>query len=193
MERAVITATKACAVRLLASLARFGRDCRGVSALEFSILAPVLLALYLGSNEVTQGITIKRKVELTAHALADLTSQQTSINNADMTNIFNAASAIIAPYNAANLTAVVSEISIDANGQGTVVWSSATSNGTALSAGQSVTLPPSLATPNSYLILGQAAYSYNPTYGYVLTNTLTLSDQIFMLPRQTNSVTRVNS
>jgi len=38
-----------------------------------------------------------------------------------------------------------------------------------------------------------APYSYNPTYGYVLTNTLTLSDQIFMLPRQTNWVTRVNS
>jgi len=186
-------AANALAARLLAALARFGRDRRGVSALEFSVLAPLLLALYLGSNEVTQGITIKRKVELTAHAVADLTSQQTSINNADMANIFNAASAIIAPYNAANLTAVVSEISIDANGQGTVVWSSATSNSSALSAGQSVTVPSSLATPNSYLILGQAAYSYNPTYGYVLTNTLTLSDQIFMLPRQSNSVARVNS
>jgi len=189
----MIAAMNAFVTRLRTPLARFAIDCRGVSALEFSILAPMMLALYLGSNEVTQGIAIKRKVELTAHALADLTSQQTSIDNADMTNIFNAATAIIAPYNANNLTAVVSEISIDANGQGTVVWSSATTNGAPLPLGQSVTVPSSLATPNSYLILGQAAYSYNPTYGYVLTNTLTLSDQIFMLPRQTNSVSRINS
>ena len=33
-------------------------------------------------------------------------------------------------------------------------------------------------------------YSYKPTYGYVVTGTLTLSDQIYMRPRQSSSVTR---
>lgn len=186
-------AMTAFAARLVSPLARFARDCRGVSALEFSILAPMMLALYLGSNEVTQGVAVKRKVELAARALADLTSQQTSINNADMTNILNAASDIIYPYTAGNLTVVVSEVSINGQGQATVVWSDASAGGTPLTVGQTITVPSSLAVPNTYLILGQASYSYNPTYGYVLTNTLTLSDQIFMLPRQTNSVTRVDS
>ena len=92
------------------------RDCRGVSAVEFALLLPVMLTLYLGSVEASQGIATDRKVELTAHALADLSSQYTAINNADMSNILNAGSAIIAPYSAANLKEVVSEISINAQG-----------------------------------------------------------------------------
>jgi hypothetical protein len=84
---------------------------------------------------------------------------------------------------------VVSELAVNAQGQASVVWSD-TLNGTALTAGQSVTIPTSLAVPNTYLILGQASYTYKPTYGYVMTGTLTLSDQILLAPRQSNSVAR---
>jgi len=180
----------AAALRL--RVADFVADRRGVSALEFAITLPLMLALYLGTAEVTQGISVKRKVTLTARAVADLSSQYTAITNADLTNIFNAGSAIIAPYAVGNLAETVSEIAVDSNGNATVVWSS-TSNGTALTVGQTVTLPSGLAMPNSYLILGQASYSYNPTYGYVLTNTLTLSDQFYMRPRQSNSISLTGS
>ena len=180
------------AAALRATFAEFAADRRGVSALEFAITLPLMLALYLGTAEVTQGISVKRKVTLTARAVADLSSQYTAITNADLTNIFNAGSAIIAPYTVGNLAETVSEIAIDANGNATVVWSS-TSNGTALTVGQTVTLPSGLAMANSYLILGQASYSYNPTYGYVLTKTLTLSDQFYMRPRQSNSISLTGS
>jgi Flp pilus assembly protein TadG len=170
----------------------FIADCRGVSALEFAITLPLMLALYLGTSEVTQGISVKRKVTLTARAVTDLSSQYTAITDADLTNIFNAGAAIIAPYTATNLAETVSEIAIDSNGNATVVWSS-TSNGTALTVGSSVTVPSGLAVPNSYLIYGQASYSYNPTYGYVLTKTLTLSDQFYMRPRQSSSISLTGS
>jgi len=179
-------------IRLILRAARFVRDHRAVTSVEFAILLPLMVGLYLGSAEVSQGIAIKRKVTLTAHAVADLSTQYTAINNAQMTNILNAASAIITPYPSASLSATVSEISINAQGKATVVWSDSL-NGTALPVGQTVTVPAALAVPNTYLILGQAQYSYNPTYGYVLTNTLTLSDQIFLLPRQSGSIARTPS
>lgn len=182
----------ALAVALISRLARLGKDRRGVSALEFAITLPLMLGVYLGTAEVTQGIAVKRKVTLTARAVADLTSQYTAISSSDMSNIFNAGSTIIAPYASGNLQETVSELSINSSGQATVVWSN-TNNGTALTVGQTVTVPSALAVPNSYLILGQASYSYNPTYGYVLTNTLTLSDQFFMRPRQANSVSYTGS
>ena len=59
--------------------------------------------------------------------------------------------------------------------------------------GSAVTVPANLAVPNSYLLLGETSYSYRPSYGYVVTGTMTLSDQIYMHPRQSNSVTRNNS
>jgi Flp pilus assembly protein TadG len=180
------------ATQLSRRLARFLDDRRAVTAVEFAILMPLLLTLYIGSAEVMQGISIKHKVTLTAHAVADLSTQFTAITDSDMSNIFNAASAIIAPYATSGLQATVSEIAIDGQGNATVAWSNSL-NGTALTVGQSVTVPSALAQPNSYLILGQAQYAYNPTYGIVLTNTLTLSDQIFLLPRQSASIARTAS
>jgi Flp pilus assembly protein TadG len=174
------------------SCVRLIADCHGLSAVEFALLFPVMMTLLLGSVEASQGIATDRKVELTAHTLADLASQYTAITNTDMTNILNAGSAIIAPYAAANLKEVVSEIAIDSQGNATVVWS-ATLNGTALTVGQTINVPSTLATPNSYLILAQVHYSYSPTYGYVLTGNLTLSDQSYMRPRESASIARAAS
>ncbi len=179
-------------VRATRGLGRFAADHRGVSAVEFALLLPLLLTLYLGSTEVSAGIAINRKVTLTAHALADLASQYTSIDNSDMSNILNASSDIIAPYPVSNLQAVVSELSINAQGQATVVWSD-TLGGTARTVGQIVTIPSALAVANTYLILGEVQYSYDPTFGYVLTNTVTLQDQMYMRPRQSDSIARTAS
>ena len=173
-------------------LAGFAADRRGISAVEFSIMAPLMLTLCLGSFEATQGIALSRKVTLTTHTLADLASQYTDITNADMANILAAGAAIVAPYPNAGMSEVVSEIAINAQGVATVVWSD-TLNGTALTVGASVSVPSSLAVPNTYLVLAQVQYSYNPTYGYVMTGTLTLHDQIFMQPRQSSSIARTAS
>jgi Flp pilus assembly protein TadG len=178
--------------RLAGRLAHFARERHGLAAVEFAMLLPMMMTLFLGSVEVTTGIAIKRKVSLTAHALADLSSQFTSIANSDMSNILNASSDIIVPYATAKLQSVVSELLVNGQGQATVVWSD-TLNGTARPVGQIVSIPSGLAVANTYLILGEATYSYNPTYGYVITGTMTLSDQIYMRPRQSNSVARAGS
>jgi hypothetical protein len=73
-----------------------------------------------------------------------------------------------------------------------VVWSD-TLGGTALTVGSTVSIPSALAVPNTYLILSQVTYSYNPTYGYVMTGSITLSDQSFMRPRESASIARTAS
>jgi len=171
---------------------QFAGECRGISAVEFAMLLPVMMTLYLGSVEASQGIGADRKIRLTANTLADLATQYTNITDADMSNILNAGPAIMAPYAATNLQETVSELSINAQGVATVVWSN-TLNGTALTIGQTVTVPASLAVPNSYLIYAQTQYSYNPTYGYVMVGTITLSGQSFMSPRESASVSRSTS
>ena len=190
--RSVMKTANFSTAKLARRAARFFGDCRGVTAVEFAMLLPVMMTLYLGTVETSQGIATNRKVTIVAHALADLATQYTDISNTDMSNILNAASAIIAPYKIANLQAVVSELSINAQGQASVAWSD-TLNGTARSVGQVVNIPASLAVPNSYLVLAEVQYSYNPTYGYVMTGTMTLSDQIYMRPRQSTSIARTAS
>ena len=79
-------------------VARFAGDRRGVSAVEFALLAPIMIALYLGLVEISDGIGVDRKVSLTASALANLTAQATAISSTEMSNILDASSAIVAPY-----------------------------------------------------------------------------------------------
>jgi Flp pilus assembly protein TadG len=163
----------------LQAFGRFAGDRRGVSAVEFALLAPLMITLYLGSVEVTDGVIADRKVTLTAAALANLTAQVTTISSSDMTNIMDASSAIVAPFSASKLKITVSCINIDANKVATVKWS-VTRSGTPRSG--VVTIPAALAVPGQ-LILAEASYDYKPTIGYTITGTLTLADRMYMSPR----------
>ena len=166
----------------LRRLSRIARDQRGVSAVEFALLAPVMIGLYLGCAEISDGVSADRKVSLTSAALANLTAQVSTISSSDMTNILDASSAIIAPYAANKLKMTVTCLKIDANKNVTAKWS-VTRGGTANSG--SMTIPTALAVANSYLILAEAAYAYTPTVGYTISGTLNLSDKMYMSPRIT--------
>jgi Flp pilus assembly protein TadG len=167
---------------ILRRILRIARDQRGVSAVEFALVAPMMIGLYLGCAEVSDGVAADRKVSLISATLANLSAQVTTISTSDMTNILDASTAIIAPYNASKLKMTVSCLSIDSTGKATVKWS-VTRNGTANSG--VLTIPSALAVPNSYLLFTQASYAYTPTVGYTITGTLNLSDQMYMSPRIT--------
>ena len=83
-------------------------------------------------------------------------------------------------------------MSIDSKGAATITWSDALYSG-AHTVGQTITIPSQLAVPNTSLILGEVQYNYNPTFGYVLTGTMTLKSQMYMVPRLSSTVQRVNS
>src|SRR5262249_4596631 len=149
-------------------LRSFAEDPRGVSAVEFAMLLPLMLTLYLGTVEISQGVSIDRKVTLTTRTLADLASQVSAISRSDMPNIFNAASSVIQSYDSSKLKATVSQISIDANSKATIAWS-CTLNGTKHGVGSTVTLPAALLVASTSLVWSEVSYSYKPTIGYVVT------------------------
>jgi Flp pilus assembly protein TadG len=178
-------------------LARLAKDQRGVSAVEFAMLLPLMLTLYLGTVEVSRGVGIDRKVTLTTRTVADLASQVQSISNSDMTNLLNASAAVIMPYDTTPLTVKVSEVTIDANGVAKVVWSDAL-NTTKETVGATVTLPAALNVASTSLIWSEVSYTYQPPIGKKIlvylglpSGTINLSDQIYMRPRLSDTVSRV--
>ena len=189
-------------IQLPAALARLVGECRGVSAVEFALLAPLLISLYLGCAEVSDGVAADRKVTLVAGALANLTASCSNsntnsggcspnttppynISTTEMNNILDASSAIIVPYSASNLAITLSCLTIDANKNATVEWS-VTRYGIARTKGAPYIFDSSamaLDIANSQLILAEVSYGYKPVIGYTITGTLTLSDKMFMSPR----------
>ena len=171
---------------------RFHRDERGVSAVEFAMMLPLMLTMYLGSVEISQGVSASRKVTLTTRTVADLVSQVSSINNTDMQNSLNAAATVMAPFSSSNLKVVVTSVTVDSTGKATVAWSE-TLNGTARAKGSTITLPTALNVANSSLIFSEVQYNYTPTIGYLISGTMALKDQIYMRPRLSDQVQRTNS
>ena len=163
-------------------LRRLARDKRGVSAVEFALVAPVMIGLYFGVVETSEGVSADRKVSLVTAALANLSAQVSTISSTDMTNILDASSAIIAPYDKSKLKITVTCISIDSTKKATVKWS-VTRNGSANTG--TMTLPSALAVASTQILLAEASYAYTPTVGYNITGTINLSDKMYMSPRIT--------
>jgi Flp pilus assembly protein TadG len=168
---------------------RFIRDIHGVSAVEFALLLPLMLTMYLGGSEVAQAIATSRKVTLVSRTIADLASQSASITDASMDNILKASAAVISPYASSKLKVTVSEVKIDANGAATIVWSD-TLGGTERTDGEGVTVPAGLKVANTWLIWSEVEYDYVPTFGSGITGAVTMKDRMYMQPRLSNDVKR---
>jgi Flp pilus assembly protein TadG len=177
-------------------------DARANALVEMALILPVMLMVLALVIYGAEGFAIYRKVTLTARTVTDLITQstptqyganQTSIMSAaTITNNLQVASSVLAPYSAANMTMVVSEVLVQNGGTtATVQWSEPYNGGSARPSGQSITLPGTIGTGQvgNYFIFGEVYYSYVPLNLYQSLNSMTLYGSIFLTPRQSASIT----
>lgn len=195
-------------------LSRFARARDGISALEFALILPFMLTLYLGGSELSEGMAIQFKATLAARTVADLASQcgngsldgqycdtanglpidATTMNQiVGSPSLQGAAETVMAPYSTNNMVATVSELKfIGGNSTATVVWS-ASNSGSGRAQNSSYTLPPAFQQlpPLSggayyYVILGEVTYPYTPSMGYAITGTINIYEDTIFFPRNSN-------
>lgn len=169
------------------SLTRLAHDRSAIAALEFALILPVMLTLYIGGVQVSEALSINRKVSHVANTVADLVTQSKSLTSSDISNILAASTAVMAPYDTSSLTIAVTEIYIDPKGKATVAWSAA-QNTPAPAPGTAVTLPAALLVPNSHLVSAVAHYPFTPPIGYVLTGSFDLNSTAYLQPRLSRCV-----
>jgi len=159
------------------------RDCRGVAATEFAIVIPIMLIAFFGTVEFCSAVAVDRKVGIMARTLSDLTSQNTSVDDAQLTNIFNASTQIMSPYSTTTLQTTISELYVDPNTLVARVQWSKGANPRATSS--PVAIPTALKVGGAYMIYSEVSYQYVPTVGYVMAKTgIALSDLSYTRPRQ---------
>ena len=175
---------------------RFGRDRDAIAATEFAVIVPIMLVLFFGVVEMSNGITAYRKVTIMAHTLSDLTSQSIAVQDSDLTNFFCAANGIMSPYipisgtcpsNAVSQSIV--ELWVNSSLQARVQWAKNSDGSAPLPAGTVVQIPASLQVANTYIIYSSVVYTYVPTIGYVMNKSgVVLSDFSYTRPRQSQCV-----
>jgi Flp pilus assembly protein TadG len=171
------------------------RDSRGVAAVEFAMIVPLMLLMLFGTIDVSSGVAVKRKVTLVARTLSDLTSQSKAVHDTDVTDFFAASNGIMWPYPSAPVQATISELYIDpTTSVARVQWSQGSSP---LGSGSTVDIPSGLigkdssgkTLPGQYLIYSDVSYLYQPIVGYVTAKAgVTLSDTAYTRPRQSTCV-----
>lgn len=107
------------------ALRTFAKDNRGISAVEFAILLPVILLLLAGTVDVGQALMVDRKMNQIASAAADLVAQKASWPGSTLDALLSGTATMIEPYSNANLTILVTIINIDTSKNATVAWSRA--------------------------------------------------------------------
>jgi len=170
-------------------VAMFGAS-GGAAAIEFALLAPVMIAMFFGVVEFSAAVDCRTRVTNMASTAADLVAQDTVISPADMTNVFAALNAIVFPFSSATSKIVISSIVDNGSGGGKVAWSDA-QNGTPRTVGSAVTVPTGLIASGGSVILAEVTYTYTSSTTQFLTGPITMTNIFYARPRRSASVTHI--
>ena len=169
------------------------RDDRGMAAVEFALIFPVMLSLMFGMASVTEQLQAVHKIELVANTLADLAAAKTTggdglgqaaITDDDLSDIFKAAEFLISPLPKDKLKIDIYQIMISGTMsrknryQANAIWR-ASQNGAALLAcganlkagtdGNANEISGSLFGTDlgreRFLIVAHVSYDYTPPFG----------------------------
>lgn len=157
--------------RLRAGLSRLQGDRRGVAAIEFAFIAPVLLSVYFMTMEVSQAVEINKKVGRVGSMVADLLTQQQKLKNTDIEAVLRIGESILQPYNRSKptITATGIFISDQDSPQARVVWSRRINNG-AMGSGEAadkeVAVPAEINIRNTFLVRVESELSYKPVIAW---------------------------
>jgi Flp pilus assembly protein TadG len=182
---------------------RFIASTRAAAAIEFAIIAPMLLVMLIETYDIGNAIAVYMKVRSATFALASITNTYATgtfgMQTTDMSDTMTKVSQVLAPYSSSPGTFTVSQIKATSASNATVSWSYSL-NGTAHTAGTSWTLPTQLKgnSNNScnsypcYLIYAEVSYSYTPFLFSTFMSSFTLGDNIYVTPRSSNCVQYVS-
>lgn len=157
---------------------------RGVGAVEFAMIMPLMAMMLVGTYEFSAGVAIDRKVTIMARTLSDLTSQNDKVTDDKLTNFFNASKAIMTPYSSTPVEGTITELWINPTTlKARVQWSKGAN---AHSDGDIIEIPEALKIAGTYLIYSEVKYKYVPSVAWFINkaNGITLSDVTFTRPRQ---------
>lgn len=100
------------------------RDKRGQSGIEFALLLPLMALLVAGTMDLGLGLMIRRKINQIASTTSDIVSQEDAWTTSGVSSVLRGGASTLSPFDTTNLKIVVSVLDFDADGKGTVNWSS---------------------------------------------------------------------
>lgn len=171
------------------SLRRLAGDRRGASAVEFALIAPFMILLYLGAVEISLALSIDRKITSAASALADLVAQDDVITDGEMADIMTAGGVIISPFDAGPLQMRITSVLMNGSDEVRVQWSDAVGM-TAFAEGGGAPVPAGVLQRNRSVIMVEVNYQYHTMFSELGVSQFDISEVFYLRPRQSIVVAR---
>ena len=146
---------------------RFARCADGIAALEFALVAPILLLLLMGSIELPRAYGTSQGLLRAVRTMADLISRG-SVTSVD--DVYAAGAAVTFPDNTAGAGIVLTAVGVYQKGTGLEarVCSSVARNATARVVGSVVDPPPETQmTAGARYVMAEATFPYTPIFDIV--------------------------
>ncbi len=173
---------------------RFASDVQGIGGVEFALIAPLLLFLYITSFELTIGLSVSKRVTRTASTVADLVTQQAKVTTSDLQQMTSVANAIFTPYQPQNLKMKITGVTIDASSNPTVAWSWAQDGSRPYSNGSTVNVPTDMRSASTFLVRAEVSVTHQllmfmPGLMPSSLQTITLNREFYYRQRVGTSIT----
>lgn len=169
-------------------LAGFSRDRRGVSAVEFALIAPIIIFFYFGMAEFCQAFMAQKRMGHSASMVADLVAQsQTALSQDQIDQVLDIGELIMKPFSADSLAIQVSSVTQNADGDVVVDWSHGDLPD-APAPGDVIEIPANLLTNGESLIMSEADYAYDSPVGDFMPGITHFTQVHYLRPRSVNKV-----
>lgn len=177
----------------IVSLKAFLKDRRGVSAVEFALIAPILIMTYLALAELTLGMMASRKTSHLAATIGDLAAQSESLSNANITDLWAIGTSMLQPFTpGTDLKMRLTCVTMNAQNQAIVNWSD-TQNMTKYTTGAVITsITTAQIAPGESLMMTEVEYDYDSPIGNFLPGETKFKDTFFHHPRNGAAVLRTS-
>ncbi len=169
---------------------KLGSDRRGVSAVEFAMLAPVMIFFYFGLAEFCQGYMAQKRASHSAAMVADLIAQQEQITTGEIDDIFEVGELIMAPFTADGMSLRVSSARRIDDSTVRIDWSRG-SGMTARTTGSTITVPAGLIAIGESVVMSESLYDYDSPVDYMMPGITTFSHTFYLRPRTVERVALV--
>lgn len=169
----------------------FLKDRRGATAVEFALIAPVLIVLYCGMAELTQAMMAQRRLSNIASQMGDLVAQGTQTGPLKMADIFTIGNITMAPFPTSGLKMCVASVTSDAAGKDTVDWSKPSIAGMTNCPAKGAVLtdvPVGVLPASQSVVLARASYTYVSPIKLVMPSSMTFARTYYLRPRRGDAV-----
>lgn len=190
----------------------FRREERGLAAVEFALILPVMLTMLFGMGELSMALFARSDITQITSTVADLVAQNSTMTSSDFQNVYNAGNTILYPYykGTGGNKPAIRIISVNFNAAsgdpgyiGTVNWiCTQTGSGTFAAAApaqnsaynlrngsNSGATTPMLSTGGS-VIVAEVAYGYSSPTTRTIAGLINMTDKFYTKPRRVGQIPR---